>query len=88
MQFSMAVFGEDGKIKPSLVNRNSQLRGTGVWGSEINRRTLAYIETFKVSSKYQRQGVGRWAIDAVLKSTELKVCLRIVDSEYRADLWS
>jgi hypothetical protein len=68
----MAVFTSNGFIKSSL-RQGSPDRGTGVWGSEINRGTLAYIEKFKVNSKYQRQGVGRWAIESLLTNDALLV---------------
>lgn len=50
-------------------------RGAGVWGTEINRGTLAFIEDIRVSSEYRRQGVGHWAIENLLKSNVLAVCI-------------
>jgi len=75
LQFSMGVFNKDARIKPSLYKPESPERGTGVWGREINHGILAYIETICVSPKYQRQGLGRWAIDNLLKSEALAVCI-------------
>lgn len=73
LQFSTAVFNKHGRIKPSLYQPSSPERGTGVWGPEINHGTLAYIDEIRVSSRYQRQGVGRWAIENLLKSDLLAV---------------
>ena len=69
----MAVFTNNGYIKQSLHRHDSPDRGTGVWGSEINRGTLAYIESLKINPKYERQGVGRWAIESLLRSDVLAV---------------
>jgi len=71
----MAVFDSSGRIKPMLYQPKSPERGTGVWGPEINRGTLAYIEEIFVNPRYQRQGVGRWAIEKLLKSDVLAVCI-------------
>ena len=73
LQFSMSVFNINGKIKPSLYQLGSPERGTGVWGKEVNRGILAYVEEIRVNSKYQRQGVGRWAIENVLNCDALAV---------------
>lgn len=67
----MAVFTDDGRIKQSLCG--SLDRVTGVWGSEINHGTLAYIEYMKVNPAYRQQGVGRWAIKSLLASDVLAV---------------
>ena len=80
LQFSMSVFDKKGRIKRSLHKPGSQDRGTGVWGPEINRGRLGYIETIEVNPKYQRQGLGRWAIENLLKSDALAVCIMSSDS--------
>lgn len=69
----MSVFNKNGRIKSSLFRHGSEERGTGVWGKEINHGILAYIEEIRVFPKYQRQGVGSWAIDNVLKCDALAV---------------
>ena len=71
----MGVFNKSGRIKGSLYKPGSPERGPGVWGPEINRGTLAYIETFWVNPKYQRQGLGRWAIENLLRSDVLAVSM-------------
>lgn len=78
LQFSMGVFNKNGRIKPSLYKARSLDRGTGVWGSEINHGILAYIEKIHVNSRYQRKGLGRWAIENLLNSDALAVCLVIL----------
>jgi len=74
LQFSMGVFNKSGRIKPSLYKPGSPERGTGVWGPEINNGTLAYIEEIYVNSSCRRQGLGRWAIENLLKCDLLVVC--------------
>lgn len=69
----MTVFNQNGRIKPSLHQIKSE-KGTGVWGREINKGTIAYIEEMRVHPKYQRQGLGRWAIENLLKSDTLAAC--------------
>jgi hypothetical protein len=73
LQFSMTIFDTNGRIKPPIHQIKSQ-KGTGVWGREINNGTIAYIEEIRVHPKYQRQGVGRWAIEKLLTSDTLAVC--------------
>lgn len=70
----MGVFNRNGRIKPSLYKPESLERGTGVWGSEINHGILAYIEVMRVSSKYQRKGLGRWVVEKLLTCDALAVC--------------
>ena len=63
-RISHAVFNKCGRIQLSLYQSQSP---------EINRGTLAHIDEIRVSSRNQRRGVGRWAIENSLKSNLLAV---------------
>ncbi|TFY76330.1 hypothetical protein EWM64_g7683 [Hericium alpestre] len=70
IHFSTAVFDRCEQIKDDVVNSGSR-----VWGKEINEwRQLAYIEEVVVNKDYRRQGIGSWALRAVLEQKELAHC--------------
>ncbi|TFY76331.1 hypothetical protein EWM64_g7682 [Hericium alpestre] len=71
LQFSKAVFDCSGRIKAKVA-----CSGTQVWGAELNKTDakFAYIKDIIVSPQYRRQGVGRWAIDALLQHQALEDC--------------
>lgn len=64
IQFGLALFDRDGRLKAEI-----QSKGTGVWGEELSGegtdRGLFYIEEMKVRDEYRGCGIGTWMLEHV-----------------------
>lgn len=45
--FALALFDENGRLRPELVDHESQ-KGTGVWGRELDTGMLLYVLSVRV----------------------------------------
>ncbi|KAA1473099.1 hypothetical protein DENSPDRAFT_839528 [Dentipellis sp. KUC8613] len=78
LQFSVAVFSTNGRIRKTIGDRDpeseSDNRGSGAWSKEINHGKLAYIEQLEVNERYRGRGIGRWAVYSILSNPIFAEC--------------
>ncbi|KAK7057662.1 hypothetical protein R3P38DRAFT_2842330 [Favolaschia claudopus] len=70
-QFSIALFDNDGRLLPELVNPGHR-SGTGCWGREMDSGKLLYILDFTIDEAHRGQGIGTWALSKFLESQHVK----------------
>ncbi|TFK87190.1 hypothetical protein K466DRAFT_575948 [Polyporus arcularius HHB13444] len=66
--FALALFDENGRLRPELVDHESQ-KGTGVWGRELDSGMLLYVLSVRVDIEgYRRNGVGTFLLQQLARS--------------------
>lgn len=66
------LFDRYGRLNPELYEHDVN-KGTGVWGTELDRGDLLIIETVQVDKGYRRRGIGTKLVNAILEKTRKKV---------------
>lgn len=75
---------KDGGLKDELLTGDR--KGTGVFGKELNKGTLAVIsddvmyakDDMFIEEAYRRRGIGAWALKTIFKHESLRV--RVIPS--------
>ncbi|KAK6222381.1 hypothetical protein LQW54_001081 [Pestalotiopsis sp. IQ-011] len=66
------LFDRYGRLQSDYYQHDI-LKGTGVWGKELNRGDLLLFEEIQVDQKRRRQGVASQIVKAILEKTREKV---------------
>lgn len=79
--FGIVIFDAQGKLRPWFTD-NPIMRGSGVWGAELNQGALLYVEEISVEPQYRRRGIGTWLLNWILHCAEADYCnFAYVDGE-------
>ncbi|KAI0360797.1 hypothetical protein OH77DRAFT_1586334 [Trametes cingulata] len=65
--FALTLFDKFGRLKPELAE-NEYLKGTGVWGRELDQGPILYVLSVDVQDKFRRNGVGSLLLDKLAHS--------------------
>ncbi|KAI0330692.1 hypothetical protein GY45DRAFT_733716 [Cubamyces sp. BRFM 1775] len=65
--FALTLFDRLGHLKSELVE-NDHLKGSGVWGRELDRGPILYVEDIQVPEKFRRNGVASFLLQNLAKS--------------------
>lgn len=66
------LFDKYGRVQRDYIN-HAVRKETGVWGAELDRGDLLFIEKFSVQKNWQRKGLGTRLFDAVLEKAQQKI---------------
>ncbi|BGP52822.1 hypothetical protein JCM8202_003903 [Rhodotorula sphaerocarpa] len=82
--FASTLFSRKGKIKRDVVSR-----GRGVWGRELDRDSkVAYLDTIRIKKEHRSQGIGKWAINQLLRDCDVYLDNAQFLYALPASLWS
>ncbi|EMD30887.1 hypothetical protein CERSUDRAFT_163665 [Gelatoporia subvermispora B] len=65
--FSEALFDKHGRLKYDLIN-HEYLKGSGVWGREMDNGLLLYIESVMVEASFRNAGLASWMLNKLIQS--------------------
>ncbi|OJT12386.1 hypothetical protein TRAPUB_11088 [Trametes pubescens] len=66
--FASTLFDKYGRLRKELIE-NAYLRGTGVWGRELDDGVLLYIFDINIKENFRRQGVASHLLQELVLST-------------------
>jgi ribosomal protein S18 acetylase RimI-like enzyme len=75
-EFSMVLFNKRGYFRKELYE-DPKKKGTGVFGPELGRGQLLYVQYIRVQAEYRRQGIGRKLVEGLQALAEQKVSILI-----------
>lgn len=70
--FATTLFDGSGRLREEFVRVGSVRRGTGVWGHELDKGSLALIEDIHVHESYRGQGYAKWILQQTLSQPEIQ----------------
>lgn len=54
--------------------RSPEKKGTGVWGHELDRGSILFIDEMRVDQEYRARGIGSWLLQQILTSRYATSC--------------
>lgn len=64
-EFSVTLFDNEGRLKPDLMSHPIR-KGSGMWGNELNKGALIFVESVAVESAHRRKGLANFMVDQTL----------------------
>ncbi|KDQ62412.1 hypothetical protein JAAARDRAFT_54366 [Jaapia argillacea MUCL 33604] len=70
-EFSATLFDKNGFLRPWLIE-NQYHNGTGIWGREVDQRSIVYLSELEVDKDLRGQGIGTWTFQQLLSVDHVK----------------
>ena len=88
-RLAFGLFDKYGRLRSEFEN-HPIIKGSGIWGQELNHGNILFVEHILVSKENRRQGIGRTMMDELLADARKKSSLFFAFAWpgifYRADL--